>query len=34
MTKAILEVNEFGEMIEPDVKTYYKVALIKTEGLL
>lgn len=33
MTKAILEVNEFVEMIEPDVKTY-KVALIKTEGLL
>lgn len=25
MAKAILEMNEFGEMIEPDVKTYYKV---------
>lgn len=34
MAKAILEMNEFGEMTELDVKTYYKVALIKTEGLV
>lgn len=34
MAKAILEMNEFGEMIELDVKTYYKAALIKTEGLV
>lgn len=34
MAKAILEMNEFGEMIERDVKTYYKAALIKSEGLV
>lgn len=34
MAKTILKMNELGVVTEPDVKTYYKAALIKTEGLV
>lgn len=34
MAETVLKMNEFCVVTEPDVKTYYKATLIKTEDSL